>query len=865
MTLLGKRNTLKGHLTRLEDYVRRVGRDEASFTATDIYMKLTTLEGIKAQIEVLHEDMLRSGVDEDQENEHHQTFLERLNSVESFLKNVLGRRDVEEDEVEVDEDDDNGEGQSSHSPIPKDNHLDSKQSASNSLDLSSIEKALATLLQHQVNAELRSQTVIEKLGQAVTTSIQPIHDSESLGSSKSKLPNIEIPKFSGNYVDWPPFRDMFINIVHLDRKLSDVQRLHYLVTNVDVNAKKMIKTLKITNANYRVAWDVLSNHFEDQASVIHEHIKDFCELLPISNPTKANFTELVVTAKSILDALDALEVTSRDPWVIYLLLDKLDHETKVLWSREIQNSTPTLPTFMTFLQSRMKSIERYQPCPSKPTTNQNKPSSTPISKFNRNSSTVLATPSQSECIACDQSGHPIFKCPTFLKMDSADRLELIRKFNRCRKCLTQNHQTRDCTFYSCRKCEGHHNTLLHGSFGPSRPDLRTPTETIRDQTQNPSKSTVATTTDKSEEQPPIPSPPTDQPNDNAVITSTTSTQSRKRVFLETAIVRILDKYGVSHQCRALLYSGAQVNLLSQSFFQKLKLPKSMSNTFIGRVVEGGSTSRFQTDCNIQSQDGETHFTMTCQIVPSVLQQKLPNWEVNQQEIPIPSGIELADPTWHFPQVIDLLIGNEFYNEIYTDRILRLGSGFPVMKDSCFGWILSGPYTTTKPNQPIVCVATTLASIDSSLKGFWEVEEIDSPHIKAPDHEIVENIFQTTTSRDSTGRFIVQVPFKPTLVRLHDNLPNATRQLLHLEKRLASKPDLRQLYHAAMQENLDLEFFEEVPPHEVNKPSFYMPHHCVTKHSPTGPKIRIVMNASSKSQTGLSLNDVAMTTDFWPHM
>uniref|UniRef100_A0A1B0D8J2 Uncharacterized protein n=1 Tax=Phlebotomus papatasi TaxID=29031 RepID=A0A1B0D8J2_PHLPP len=170
-----------------------------------------------------------------------------LNS-ENFLKTVLGRKDVEEEEEEVDEDDENGD-EPSHSPIRKNTHSDTKQSVSNSLDLSNIEKALATLLQHQVNAELRSQSVMEKLGEAVTTSIQPPYDSESRGSSKSKLPNIEIPKFSGNYVDWPPFRDMFINIVHLDRNLSDVQRMHYLVTNVDGNAKKMIKTLKITNAN----------------------------------------------------------------------------------------------------------------------------------------------------------------------------------------------------------------------------------------------------------------------------------------------------------------------------------------------------------------------------------------------------------------------------------------------------------------------------------------------------------------------------------------------------------------------------------------------------------------------------------------
>ncbi|XP_055715140.1 uncharacterized protein LOC129809350 [Phlebotomus papatasi] len=58
----------------------------------------------------------------------------------------------------------------------------------------------------------------------------------------------------------------------------------------------------------------------------------------------------------------------------------------------------------------------------------------------------------------------------------------------------------------------------------------------------------------------------------------------------------------------------------------------------------------------------------------------------------------------------------------------------------------------------------------------------------------------------------------------------------------------------MSENFELRFFEEVPDRELNRPAYYLHHHAVLKSS---GKIRVVMNASSKSQTGLSLNDVAM--------
>lgn len=857
MTLLGKRNTLKGHLTRLEDYIRKVGQDEASFTATDIYTKLTTLEGIRAQFEINHEELLKSGVDEIQENEDYKRFVDRLVAVETFLKNVLDRKD----EVGGESDEEEG-ARFIPSPMRKSYPTMSNPPASVNFDLSRIERALSTLMEHQMNAEIRSQTVMERLGEVVSASVQADRASDTSRSSSSKLPTIDIPTFSGEYTQWHNFKDMFTNIVHLNNRLSNVQKMNYLVSNVSGIAKKMVENIAISSANYSVAWDILENHFDDKPTVVHHHIQNFCKLPIITKPTPDSFTELVTTAKSILDALDALEATSRDPWIVYLLLNKLDHETKVLWSREIINKSPTVHNFMTFLMGRMKSLEKCQDTENSFISNQGgKSHTTPVTKHSRNISTVLTAPVQAKCIACGQTGHPIFRCQTFLDMSPADRYELVRKFNRCRKCLTQEHMTRDCTFYTCKICHSHHNTLLHDSFITHNPSHRTVRDAHKEAIQN---TTVATTTNQvqeSKDQESFPRreqvKPNDQSTTNAIITSTTSTQSTKRVFLETAVVRVLDKYGIPHQCRALLDSGAQVNLLSQSLFQSLKLPRSLSNLFIGRVVDGGSTSKFQTDCNIQSQNSDVHFVMTCQIVPSVLQQRLPNWEVRQEDIPIPSGIELADPTWYFPQAIDLLIGNEFYNEIYTDKVLRLGQGLPVLKDSCFGWVISGAHAAMHPNQPVVCATTTLASIDSSLKKFWEVEEIDTSKIKVPDHEIVENIFRTTTTRDSTGRFVVHIPFKPMLARLHNNLPNATRQFLHLEKRLATKPDLHQQYHAAMQENFDLKFFEEIQPQEIQKPSYYLPHHCVAKQTSNGTKIRIVMNASSKSQTGLSLNDVAM--------
>uniref|UniRef100_A0A1B0DGY3 Uncharacterized protein n=1 Tax=Phlebotomus papatasi TaxID=29031 RepID=A0A1B0DGY3_PHLPP len=257
---------------------------------------------------------------------------------------------------------------------------------------------------------------------------------------------------------------MFLSIVHNNIKLSDVQRLQYLMNYVSGNALKLISTLELTDANYMVAWQALSLEYDDQCTMVHCHIDKFCSIPNITTANVSSFRELYATANSVLNSLDAIKVTSRDPWVVYLLLSKLDHETKVLWSREPGTSVPTLTHFMAFLQARLKSLQK---CEEKPFQASDPKKSLSKLAIKSNTATVLATPATTACPVCRKIDHKIFRCPSFLEMSSAERLSTIRQNDLCRKCLVANLRTVDCTFYSCRKCKGHHNTLLHEGFYPN--------------------------------------------------------------------------------------------------------------------------------------------------------------------------------------------------------------------------------------------------------------------------------------------------------------------------------------------------------------------------------------------------------------
>lgn len=93
-----------------------------------------------------------------------------------------------------------------------------------------------------------------------------------------KLPNIELPKFDGNYERWIPFRDLFESLIAANAALSPVQKLHYLRSALSGEATKIITSLELTNDNYEIAWRLLKQRHENKGLIIQYLIQSLCDL-----------------------------------------------------------------------------------------------------------------------------------------------------------------------------------------------------------------------------------------------------------------------------------------------------------------------------------------------------------------------------------------------------------------------------------------------------------------------------------------------------------------------------------------------------------------------------------------------------------
>jgi len=85
---------------------------------------------------------------------------------------------------------------------------------------------------------------------------------------------------------------------------------------------------------------------------------------------------------------------------------------------------------------------------------------------------------------------------------------------------------------------------------------------------------------------------------------------------------------------------------------------------------------------------------------------------------------------------------------------------------------------------------------------------------------------------------------------------ALKRLLSLERKLNANVTLKNDYTRIFEEYLQLSHMTMID--DPDDDGYYMPHHAVIKETSMTTKVRIVFDASAKSNSGISLNDILMT-------
>ncbi|XP_073835838.1 uncharacterized protein [Musca autumnalis] len=130
-------------------------------------------------------------------------------------------------------------------------------------------------------------------------------------------------------------------------------------------------------------------------------------------------------------------------------------------------------------------------------------------------------------------------------------------------------------------------------------------------------------------------------------------------------------------------------------------------------------------------------------------------------------------------------------------------------------------------------------------------------ILSQEQQECEQHFLNTITVQSDGRIIVKLPLKGDPNRLGDSRDIALRRFFSIERKLNKNPELKGSYTQFLKEYEELGHMSQVDDADISFPNYYIPHHCVLRPTSVSTKLRVVFDASCRTSSQVSLNEIMM--------
>lgn len=347
------------------------------------------------------------------------------------------------------------------------------------------------------------------------------------------------------------------------------------------------------------------------------------------------------------------------------------------------------------------------------------------------------------------------------------------------------------------------------------------------------------------------------------------------ILLSTAEVNVLNHDKQNASVRCLIDNASQNNLITSACCDQLGLkPIPLANSFIKGVGSASQTVHGYVSLLVTAKNKKYSYNITALVVNKITD-RMPSEYVDTSIVQHLVDLPLADPLWHIPGEIHLILGAQLFPHLLLGGRVVAPPAPPAI-ETVFGYILMGDVpaassynknnnTASASKQINTATFFTCSNsmemsdrfdnlhLDKSLTKFWEMEEMPSKKFLSPEESQCEEIYRSTVSRDSSGRYCTALPFCRDPSELGDSRSIAVRRLLSLERKLQD-PELRASYNEVVQDYIDNDYLSEVPPDSEDSQGYYIPHHAVVRRDKTTTKVRVVLDASAKCHNGISLND-----------
>ncbi|XP_063907454.1 uncharacterized protein LOC135125723 [Zophobas morio] len=423
-------------------------------------------------------------------------------------------------------------------------------------------------------------------------------------ASKSSLPNIAIPKFSGKIEDWNNFISLFTSIIHKNATLSSAEKFVYLRSLLHSDALAVISALEVTPENYDLAFAALQNRYQNKRRLAIHYLSQIKNFTGSSLNTRNGLQHFLNIHSNSINALRALNIPDLADFLLFQMVsENLDTNIRKAFEAKIQsNSIPTYKELIDFVTEQCKTFEvvgaaetsntsksRLKSLPSK------RPNSflTKTKENNSPGSSRKGLPPAPTCPLC-QNSHSLSRCEEFLAQGIQQKYDTIKSLKRCFNCLGNHFLTSCASTNTCKHCNGKHHTLLHAE---------------KDSTKE------------------IP------PNSTTVTLScrTTNNLLPHHVLLGTVQLFIQDEAGIFWPIRAVVDPGSQISAITLRTVNRLGLRRSQAKNIEVSGISGSYTkTQGIVNCTLRSKYSSESLKVNAVVLTSIAN-KLPT-------LPLPTSI-----------------------------------------------------------------------------------------------------------------------------------------------------------------------------------------------------------------------------------
>ena len=180
-------------------------------------------------------------------------------------------------------------------------------------------------------------------------------------TSKVKLPQLEPKKFNGDLTKWEAFWSTFNSAIHLNTTLSAVDKFTYLSSLLEGPAMHTIAGLKLSEANYIEAIDILKKRFGNKRLIINRHMDTLLEIESVSSADNIKaLRHLYDQVEFQVRSLKSLEVPldSYGNLLSSLLMNRLPQDLCLIISREIGDEEWNIDQLMNIVECEVSARER---------------------------------------------------------------------------------------------------------------------------------------------------------------------------------------------------------------------------------------------------------------------------------------------------------------------------------------------------------------------------------------------------------------------------------------------------------------------------------------------------------------------------